>query len=123
MLETDNAVGNDLRAEFLGLGAHEIAQREAVDMGNAGIVIDLGRQDGLPADSLLLDKDGIKQRTLSVKGCRETGGASSDDGKVDDLVILHDRLPSRVCGFPHHSIYIVRDIVLRNINLGECALP
>jgi len=74
-----------LGAELRRVGRHPLDQVVAGDaLGEAGVVVHVGRLDDLAADDGLLQHDGVEQRSPAVE-CR---GQSRRSGSDDDHVAL-----------------------------------
>ena len=83
--------GDELGAEALGLLPelhHQLGTEDAV--GEAGVVLDVGREHELPAGADALDDDGLEVGATRVDRGGQSGRAGADD---DELVGIRHSLP------------------------------
>jgi hypothetical protein len=73
-------VADELGADMLGLGLHLVHQPGALDdVGEAGIVLDIGGDGQLAARLDAGDQHGLQQRAGGIDGGGVAGGARSND--------------------------------------------
>jgi hypothetical protein len=85
-LELGGVVGQEARAEALGLVAHLLHQLGAHDaLAEPGVVLDVGRLLEQPAPQPPFDDQRRKIRARGVEGGRVAGRAAADD---DDLFVF-----------------------------------
>ena len=82
-VDVGDVVGDELRAEALGLRAHLAHQLRAEDaVAEAGVVVDVGGDHELAAGLEALDAERLQVRAGGVQGRRVAGGAAADDDDV-----------------------------------------
>ena len=70
------------------LRTHCLGERVPIRVRDPWVVVNLTRQDGLPAKCLLLERQGIEKRALSIDGGRQTSWATTYNYKVLHLLII-----------------------------------
>jgi hypothetical protein len=93
----DDVIGNEARADMLGLGAHLLHQPGALDgLREAGIVLHVGRYHQLPARLEARDQQRLEHGARGVDRRRIAGrpGADHDDAGVERGLVgwRHDRV-------------------------------
>ena len=86
-LDRGGLVGEEARAEALGLVAHRLHELRAHDpLGEAGVVLDLGRLLEQAAPEEALDDEGLEVRAGGVQRGGVAGRPAADDDDVLDPV-------------------------------------
>ena len=81
--DADDVIGNEMRADVFGLKSHLLHQPRTLDrLGEARIVLDVGRDGQLTAGLKAGDQHRLEQRTGGVDRRRIAGGAGTDDDEL-----------------------------------------
>ena len=91
-IDLDDRVPHHLGADMLGLGLHLLHQPGALDdLGEAGIILDVGRDGQLAAGLDALDDDRREAGAGAVNGGGESGGSGAEDQHAGGMGGWHDR--------------------------------
>ena len=97
-VDARHVVGDELRAEALGLAAelgHHLRPHDPV--GVARVVLDVARDHQLAAPAEALDHERLQVRARRVEGCGVTGRASADHDQITYVAHVGSSLERLVC--------------------------
>src|SRR5262245_37955299 len=90
-------IGDKTRADMLGLLLHLLHQPRALDhLGEARIVLDVGRDGELAARLHAADHDRLQHRARRIDRSRTARGTAANDDKLGVSSFRHQETPGRM---------------------------